>query len=113
MRWLCIVAVFAFGAGWWVCDLYQDSQQLVIEKAVAAAAVKTDASIAQSAQIVENKMQELKANERHTEKVIRTEIIKPVFNNVCATDDYVRLFNESTARDEKTLSGKSDNEMPD
>ncbi len=107
MRVLWAVAIVAFLAGWWVSGLYQDSQQRQIEKAAMAAAAKIDVSISATARTVEERLQELKANERHTERVIRTEIVKPVFNNVCASDDFVRLFNESAERAEKTLAGKS------
>lgn len=106
---LLIVAIAAFAAGWWCCQKYQDSNQLLIERAVQAAAVETQTSIAEGARVLEDKLQDLKANERHTERVIRTEVVKPVFNNVCASDDYVRLFNEATERDERILSGKPAN----
>lgn len=66
----------------------------------------------QSGEILETKLAELKANEIHTEREIRTEIIKPVFSNVCASDDYVRLFNESVDKAERTLSGKSADSVP-
>ncbi|WP_140920166.1 hypothetical protein [Limnobaculum xujianqingii] len=113
MRLLFVVAVVAFLSGWWVSGLYQDSQQRLIEQAAAKAAAKIDMSITASARLVENKLQELKANERHTEKIIRTEMVKPVFSNVCASDDFVRLFNESSERAEATLAGKSADRMPD
>ncbi|SFC49862.1 hypothetical protein [Pragia fontium] len=109
MRWLLGAVVVAFAAGWWFSLQYQDSQQLLIERAARKAAVEIQTSIAATAQVVENKLQDLRANERHTEKVIRTEVVKPVFNNVCATDDYMRLFNDATERDESILSGKSIN----
>ncbi|MHB2063487.1 hypothetical protein ACX64M_00845 [Serratia marcescens] len=67
----------------------------------------------QSGEALEKKLAELKANETHTERVIRTEVVKPVFSHVCATDDYVRLFNESADRAERTLSGKSVDPVPD
>lgn len=66
----------------------------------------------QSGQELEAKLAELKANETHTEREIRTEIIKPVFSNVCASDDYVRLFNQSIDQTERTLSGKPANPVP-
>lgn len=67
----------------------------------------------QSGEVLEKKLAELKANETHTERVIRTEVIKPVFSNVCATDEYVRLFNDSADSAERALSGKSVNPVPD
>jgi hypothetical protein len=66
----------------------------------------------ESARALDQKLQDLQSNEIHTERLIHTETIKPVFTNVCATDDYVRLFNESTDRDERTLSGQPDGQVP-
>ncbi|MCF1612471.1 hypothetical protein LQ759_21555 [Serratia marcescens] len=66
----------------------------------------------ESAQRLEAKLQELHGNEIHTERVIHTETIKPVFRNVCATDEYVRLFNNSVDQAERTLSGKPDGTVP-
>ncbi|MBU9848066.1 hypothetical protein [Rahnella ecdela] len=66
----------------------------------------------QSGQALENKLSELKANEIHTEREIRTEIIKPVFSNVCATDESVRVFNQGVERAERTLSGKPADPVP-
>ncbi|WP_260679776.1 hypothetical protein [Serratia liquefaciens] len=66
----------------------------------------------ESAQLLETKLQELHGNEIHTERVIHTETIKPVFRNVCATDEYVRLFNHSVDQAERTLSGKPDSKVP-
>ncbi|MCT2387301.1 hypothetical protein [Erwinia pyrifoliae] len=60
----------------------------------------------QSGQELEAKIAELKANENHTEREIRTEIIKPVFSNICATDDYVRLFNENVDKAGRVMAGK-------
>lgn len=113
MRNLSITAVMAFLAGWWCCQKYQDSNQLLIERAAQQTAAQIQRSFAATARVVEDKLQELKANERHTEKIIRTEVVKPVFNHVCATDDYVRLFNDATERDERILSGKSVNPLSD
>ncbi|OAT26539.1 hypothetical protein M976_02700 [Buttiauxella ferragutiae ATCC 51602] len=64
-----------------------------------------------SGEMLETKLGELKANEIHTETVIRTETIKPVFSHVCASDEYVRLFNESADQAERALSGKSVNPL--
>lgn len=65
-----------------------------------------------SAEKLEAKIKELHANEIHTERVIQTETIKPVFTNICANDEYVRLLNESIDRAERTLSGQPDSKVP-
>lgn len=105
-----------FSAGWFTAGLYSDSQQLVIERAATAGAEKsrwyTERMAGESARLLENKLAELSANETHTERVIRTEVVKPVFSNVCATADYVRLFNAATDSAERTLSGQFVGPMP-
>ncbi|RMN21534.1 hypothetical protein ALQ63_03992 [Serratia plymuthica] len=99
-----------FWAGWFTAGLYSDSQQLVIERAATAGAEQsrryTENMAGESARLLESKLAELSANETHTERVIRTEVVKPVFSNVCATADYVRLFNAATDSAEHTLSGQ-------
>lgn len=112
---LLLLAV-VFAAGWFTAGLYSDSQQLIIERAATAGAEKsrlyTQKMASESARLLEEKLSELKANESHTERVIRTEVVKPVFSTVCATDDYVRLFNAASASAERTLSGKFADKMP-
>ncbi|QGH62590.1 hypothetical protein [Serratia proteamaculans] len=105
-----------FCAGWFTAGLYSDSQQLVIERAAAAGAEQsrryTENMAGESARLLENKLAELSANETHTERVIRTEVVKPVFSSVCATAEYVRLFNAATDSAERTLSGQFVGPMP-
>ncbi|AXF75336.1 hypothetical protein LU604_15960 [Erwinia tracheiphila] len=60
---------------------------------------------AESAAALNAKLTELHGNEIHTERVIHTETIQPVFRNVCASDEYVQLFNETSAAAASTLSG--------
>ncbi|WP_411705649.1 hypothetical protein [Edaphovirga cremea] len=87
------------------------------EKRTAAATAERRALIddisTASAKKLEGQLKELRGNEIRTERVIHTETIKPVFSNVCATDDYVRLFNAGVDRYERALSGQSDSAMPD
>ncbi|CVD72631.1 Uncharacterised protein [Serratia marcescens] len=112
---LALLAV-VFWAGWFTAELYSDSQQLIIERAATAGAEKsrryTEQMAGESARLLESKLAELSANETHTERVIRTEVVKPVFSNVCATAEYVRLFNAATDRAERTLSGQFVGPLP-
>lgn len=107
----------AFFAGWYGAGLYQDSQQLLIERAATETAAKnrqyTEQIASDSARLLESKLEELRANEIHTEKVIQKELVKPVFSNICASDEYVRLFNAAAERTERALSGKPVNPLPD
>ena len=43
---------------------------------------------------------------------IRTEMVKPVFTNVCVSDEFVGMFNEAAARAGRALSGKPQNKVP-
>ncbi|HHJ1207690.1 TPA: hypothetical protein ACQFLO_003562 [Proteus mirabilis] len=106
--------ILAFSAGWLVKGWHQDSLELVALKTaneVNNASLKAQHDLAsQSARTLENKLEEL-ANVQPPE--IRTEIIKPVFTNLCVSDDFVRMYNEAIDSAERTLSGKSTDKMPD
>ncbi|HHS3623447.1 TPA: hypothetical protein ACSEXO_003671 [Proteus mirabilis] len=106
--------ILAFSAGWLVKGWHQDSLELVALKTaneINNASLKAQHDLAsQSARTLENKLEEL-ANVQPPE--IRTEIIKPVFTNLCVSDDFVRMYNEAIDSAERTLSGKSTDKMPD
>ncbi|EMY0649228.1 hypothetical protein AAIC20_000520 [Proteus mirabilis] len=106
--------ILAFSAGWLVKGWHQDSLELVALKTaneINNASLKAQQDLAsQSARTLENKLEEL-ANVQPSE--IRTEIIKPVFTNLCVSDDFVRMYNEAIDSAERTLSGKSTDKMPD
>lgn len=110
MKSLLAFVVAAFLAGWYVNELQHDSTELSITRAATAAADGVRASLedisGQSGRALENKLQELRANEHTQERVFHTETLKPVFLNVCASDEYVWLFNDSAERAERALSGK-------
>jgi hypothetical protein len=110
-----LAAVFC--AGWFTAGLYSDSQQLVIERAATAGAEQsrryTERMAGTSARLLEEKLEALRGNEIRTEREIRTETVKPVFRNVCATDEFVRLFNAATDRAERALSGQPAQPLPD
>ncbi|OWF73325.1 hypothetical protein B4902_08605 [Yersinia frederiksenii] len=109
-------AILLLIAAWWLgWTMHGESQakiELAISQVATANRVQVEAIAGTSARQLENKLTELRANEVHTERLIRTEIIKPVFSTVCATDDYVRLFNASAESAERTLSGKPVDPLP-
>lgn len=111
-QWLIVVAV-AFVWGWKTADWQRDSLELSISTAATTAANKTRATTqaiaSDSARSLEIKLGEL-ANAPPRE--IRTEMVKPVFTNVCVSDDFVRMFNDAAASAERALSGKPQNKMP-
>ncbi|WP_434172243.1 hypothetical protein AHYW_001401 [Providencia manganoxydans] len=110
---LTLVAT-AFGAGWWVNGLYHDSLQLVVEQAAKqagdAARLESQKISRESARKLENQLEGI-ANA--APKEIRTEIIKPIFTNVCVSPEFVSMYNDTATRIERGLSGKFVNQVPD
>ncbi|MDK9635070.1 hypothetical protein [Enterobacter hormaechei] len=109
---LLLILIAAMSAGWQAHDWHDAKLKLAANESAEQTRQIVVEVTRQSGEALEKKLAELKANEIHTERIIRTETIKPVFNNVCASDDYVRLFNEMAASTERTLSGKPVNPLP-
>lgn len=111
-QWLIVVAA-AFVWGWLTADWRRDSLELSISTAATAAANKTRATTqaiaSDSARSLETKLEGLASAQP---REIRTEIVKPVFTNVCVSDEFVSMFNDAAASAERALSGKSKNKMP-
>ncbi|MFE8047599.1 hypothetical protein [Brenneria goodwinii] len=111
--WLVVVVLISvFAAGWQVANWQRDSVELVVTNAANAAgeqsrqAMQTVAS--QSGQKLES---QLEAIRNAPNKEIYREIVKPVFTNVCLSDEFVSLYNASVERTERALSGKPEKEM--
>ncbi|MDR6350695.1 hypothetical protein [Pantoea sp. SORGH_AS_0659] len=100
----------AFWAGWTGANWQRDSVELVAERAAGLAADKARSQLqgvaSESARALEVKLEELKGA---IPDGLRTEVVKPVFTNVCVSDDFVRMYNEASEKAERTLSGKSKN----
>ncbi|EAM8768553.1 hypothetical protein [Salmonella sp. ZJCDC-24] len=109
---LLLILVAAMSAGWQAHDWHDAKLKLAASEAAEQTRQIVVEVTQQSGEALEAKLAELRANEIHTERVIRTETIKPVFSNVCASDDYVRLFNESADQAERKLSGKPSDTLP-
>ncbi|WP_454833770.1 hypothetical protein [Rahnella aceris] len=103
----------AFAAGWKVNAWYSDSVELMITNAAHAAGeasrVAGEKVASQSGRKLENTLEALR-NAQPVE--IRTEVVKPVFTNVCVSADFVSLYNAAADKAERALSGKSVNQMP-
>lgn len=108
-----IIGLIVGGAAGWQLDRTIEGH---LDKAILASETErqrliNDISTA-SAEALEGRLLALHENEVVVEKHFTTEIIKPVFTHVCATDEYVRLFNESSEAAERALSGKHDAGVP-
>lgn len=111
-QWLIVVAL-AFVWGWLTADWRRDSLELAISTAAQSAGNQSrqamqDVATA-SARGLENKLELLRNGQL---KEIRTEIVKPVFTNVCVSGEFVSMFNDTSAAAERALSGKPEGEMP-
>lgn len=97
----------SFIGGYTVSNWHHDSLDLVAEK---AAKKTTDKFQVDQTQIADNVQKSLddwrKSNVIVQEKITR-EKLQPVFNTVCSTDEYVRLFNEQTNKFSSDHSVKS------
>lgn len=100
----------AFGAGWKVNGLYHDSLELTAQKVADKTRLNLEEISSQSGQRLETKLEGI-ANAAPRE--IRTEIIKPVFTNVCVSDEFVSMYNETVENINSELSGKPVKKMLD
>ncbi|WP_395266263.1 hypothetical protein V1605_10505 [Enterobacter soli] len=112
-QWLIVVAL-AFVWGWLTADWRRDSLELAITTAAQTAGNKASQAAqkiaSESARELENTMEQLRNGQP---KEIRTEIVKPVFTNVCVSPEFVSMFNDTSAAAERALSGKPESKMPD
>jgi hypothetical protein len=107
-----LVFAVVFRMGWIAHEWYSAKNELAANVSAEQTLSEVREITRQSGEALEAKIAELKANEIHTERETRTEVIKPVFSNVCASDEYVRLFNQSVDKAERTLSGKPASAVP-
>lgn len=111
-QWIIVVAL-AFVWGWLTADWRRDSLELAINSAAQVAGNKSRTAMlevaSESARGLEDKLEALESGRP---KEIRTEILKPVFTNVCVSDEFIRLYNATVENTERTLSGKPEAQMP-
>ncbi|EPN2803324.1 hypothetical protein ACTWOG_000973 [Serratia marcescens] len=107
---LTLVAIFIL---WVNYDSDKAKEAKALKRTAAEHRALVDEISTASAQKLEARLKELHVNEVHTERVIHTEIIKPVFSTVCATDVYVGMLNNSIDRAERALSGQPDRALRD
>lgn len=102
-----IIMCVCFFAGWqvngWVhesdeLDRQTQEDKINLERNKAANAVATQ---------VLNGLSEWKQNTETVVKEMHYETTKPIFYNVCATDEYVRMFNEVQNQSRAAITGKS------
>ncbi|MFU0445269.1 hypothetical protein ACMZZG_07250 [Pseudocitrobacter faecalis] len=103
--WLCLI-VLALAIGWRVANWQRDSVDLAISKAATATGEKLEVIASHSGRQLEDTLEVLR---NAAPREIRTEVLKPVFTNVCVSDDFISMYNRAAADTERALSGKPEN----
>lgn len=92
---LITVAVIAavFGAGWTTKGWFEDSKDLAAVEAQQALAAEIRAGQAKISKQVEERLSQLRANERIIDRGVIREIRKPIYQRVCFEPELVQLLN--------------------
>ena len=90
-----IVVTAAFGSGWIVKGKFEDSKDLAALQAQNALADEIRAGQARISKQVEQRLSELRANERIIDRGVIREIQKPIYKRVCFEPELVRLLNDA------------------
>lgn len=107
---LLAAVLIAFGAGWRVKAAFVAERDLAVMEARDAMIAEYRANEAGKAQILENKLADLRANERIIEREKLKIIDRDVYHNVCLDADGLRLI--EAARAGKTDPAKPADEVP-
>lgn len=108
---LIAAAVTAIGAGGWLArGWFEDSKDLAAVEAQKALAAEIREGQAEISQQVEQRLSELRANERVIDRGVIREIQKPIYQRVCLEPDAIRLLNLAA---QGKAAGKPDDEVPD
>lgn len=83
----------AFGAGWTTKGWFEDSKDLAATRAQESLAAEIRAGQAAISRQVEQRLSELRANERIIDRGVIREIQKPIYQRVCFEPELVRLLN--------------------
>ena len=93
---LLVIAVVLGGAtlgGWTGRGWFEDAKRLAVVEDRQALAEQIRGDISGIAESVEDRLGELRANERIIDRGIIREIQKPIYQRVCIEPDVVRLLN--------------------
>lgn len=94
------MVIFLVGVGVWGGYSYKDYQvtqtELTNQKLVSVAKDAYQEGLANLSSSYKNDLKDVLAKNKHTKEVLTYEKTKPEFYNICATDTYVRVFNEQS-----------------
>ena len=104
-----LIIVVSFIAGWQIKGAFIAKRDLAIKEAQEAMLKELQENEAHIANILELKLQDLKANEKVIERERIRIIDRPVYHNECLDADGLRLIEQ--ARTGKTSTSKSASKM--
>ena len=90
-----VALVGAVGVGWTAKGWFEDSKDLAAMKAQEALAEKIREGQAKISKQVEDRLSELRANERVIDRGVIREIQKPIYKRVCFEPELVDLLNKA------------------
>lgn len=93
-----LIAGIAY-SGWMARGWFEDSKDLAAQKAQEALAAAIREEMSGISRQVENRLGELRANERVIDRGVIREIHKPIYQRVCLEPDAVRLLNAAAKGD--------------
>lgn len=104
------VIIFLIGVGAWGGYTYKTSQvnekELTNQKLVSVAKDAYQEGLANLSANYKNDLKDVLAKNKHTKEVLNYEKTKTVFINDCATEPYVRVFNEQSEQYLQKLPSK-------
>lgn len=108
---LIAAVVTAIGAGGWLArGWFEDSKDLAAVEAQHALAAEIRKGQAEVSAQVEQRLSELRANERIIDRGVIREIQKPIYQRVCIEPDAIRLLNLAA---QGQPAGEPDGQVPD
>ncbi|AOY88639.1 hypothetical protein BKP64_10915 [Marinobacter salinus] len=105
--------VVAIGyAGWMARGWFEDSKDLAAMEAQQALAEEIRKDIGGISTQVEDRLGELRANERIIDRGVIREIQKPIYKRVCFEPELVRLLNDAQRGDTSKPDGEVSRDTP-
>lgn len=110
---LIAAVVAAIGTGGWLArGWFEDSKDLAAVEAQQALAAEIREGQAEISKQVEQRLSELRANERIIDRGVIREIQKPIYQRVCFEPELVRLLNDAQRGDTSQPAGEVSRPAP-
>lgn len=101
-----LVAVTSFYGGYSYKEGKVTQEKFTQEQIVSAAKDAYLQGLSDLSSNYKNDLKDVLSKNKHTKEIINNEKVKPIFVNVCASDEYVSLFNQQTEQYLKKLPSK-------